>query len=225
MSDLKGIFFDAHGVLYDREQPTAEYTEALLVSSGYAALLTPVDAVQARELRDRATEGRITHEAYWDQVLKWRGVAAPAARSEFTRRILEQTRDVYGYPGTRDALLGLKQRGFRLGIITDTMYPLSWKMEWLRQAGVADLIEVIACSSELGVHKPDPAIYLNAMQQAGLTPAESGFVGHDARELRGATHAGMTTVAVHYDPDAVAQYYAGSLLGLLDVPVFQRAKE
>ena len=69
-------------------------------------------------------------------------------------------------------------------------------------------------------YKPDTAIYRRAMEQAHLTPGESAFVGHAADELDGARRAGMVTVAVHYDPDAEADYYAESLVALLDIPVF-----
>jgi len=66
----------------------------------------------------------------------------------------------------------------------------------------------VACSTVLGVHKPDPAMYLDALQQARLAPSEAAFVGHLAVELEGARKAGMTTVAVNYDPDAKADITA-----------------
>ncbi len=119
-------------------------------------------------------------------------------------------------------MAGLKQRGFILGIVTDTMYPVEWKMSWLTKAGVAEFIDVIACSTVLGAHKPNPEIYLDALRQTGLQPSESAFVGHDAGELEGARRAGMTTVAVNHDPNAKADHYAKSLLDLLNVPMFQR---
>jgi putative hydrolase of the HAD superfamily len=87
--------------------------------------------------------------------------------------------------------------------------------------GVAEFIDVVACSTNLGVHKPDPTIYLNAVRDAHLTPVESCFVGHDARELEGARQVGMATVAVRYDRHARADYYAETLLDLLNVPIFQ----
>jgi FMN phosphatase YigB (HAD superfamily) len=55
-----------------------------------------------------------------------------------------------------------------------------------------------------------------------LTPSESAFVGHDAEELEGAHKAGIATVAVNYEPGAIADYYAHSLVGLLDVPIFKK---
>jgi FMN phosphatase YigB (HAD superfamily) len=117
---------------------------------------------------------------------------------------------------------GLKQRGFILGIVTDTMYPLEWKMNWLAAVGVAEFVDVVACSTVVGAHKPNPEIYLNALQQAKMQPREAAFVGHAADELDGARRVGMQTVAVNYNSGTQADYYAKSLMDLLNVPIFQK---
>jgi len=221
---IRGIFFDAAGVFYDRQETTRDFALRLLRERGYA----PGDEDGTGRRHERgpaereAMRGAVTPEAYWDGFLRRRGMADDGERAEAVQAILAHTHKVYALPGGREALTGLKARGFTLGVITDTMYPLEWKMGWLASVGVADLFDIVACSTELGVHKPDPAIYRNALQQAGLPAAEAAFVGHDTRELAGARQVGMATVAVHYDPDAEADYYADSLLGLLDVPIFQR---
>jgi HAD superfamily hydrolase (TIGR01509 family) len=221
---IRGIFFDAAGVFYDRPETTRAFALRLLREHGYASPGEPTGARHERGPAEReAMRGNLSPEAYWDGFLQRRGMQTAAERAEAVRAILAHTHRVYALPGGREALSGLKARGFLLGVITDTMYPLEWKMSWLASVGVADLFDVVACSTELGVHKPDPAIYRNALAQSGLRAAEAAFVGHDARELAGARQLGMATVAVHYDPDAQADYYVDSLLGLLDVPIFQRA--
>ena len=84
----------------------------------------------------------------------------------------------------------MKQKGIRLGIITDTMYPVEWKMRRLEKAGVAEFIEIVACSTSIGAHKPDPAVYAYALDQANLSQGESAFVGHLGIELEGAKKVG-----------------------------------
>ena len=39
----------------------------------------------------------------------------------------------------RETLQGLKQRNFLVGIVTDTMYPLEWKIRRLEKVGVQNL--------------------------------------------------------------------------------------
>ncbi len=219
---IRGIFFDAADVLYCRPMPTDSYVMSLLAQKGYANELPAEDRMRDKALRSQAKSGRLSPDEYWDRLLLMRGVAAPEERKILVAKINDHSNHVLAIPGGREALAGLKQRGFVLGIVTDTIYPIDWKMRWLDAVGVGEFIDVMACSTVLGAHKPDPAMYLNAVQQAHLTPAESAFVGHDAEELVGARRAGLATVAVNYDPGASADYYARSLIDLLDVPIFQQ---
>lgn len=221
MSVISGIFFDAAGVFYDREETTTTFAVRRLQELGYQTRFSGEDNRRKQELHVLANGGRISHEKYWDEVLELYGLNSSPVRDQLRKEILAQTFNVFAYPGGRDAMAELQARGFILGIITDTIYPVEWKMAWLEKVGVAEYIKIISCSSSLGVHKPQPEIYLNALQQARLSPAEAAFVGHDALELDGARRAGLATVAVNYDAGAKADYYAPSLTGLLDVPIFR----
>ncbi len=218
---VKGIFFDAADVFYRRPVSTDRYVLNLIKEQGLATELSAKDRKRQKALRSQANHGRLDHEVYWDQLLLMHGVAAAGQRKSLVEQIIDYSNNVLPIPGGREALAGLKQRGFVLGIITDTIYPVEWKMRWLGQVGVAEFIDIVACSTVLGAHKPDPTIYLDALQQARLTPGESAFVGHDAEELEGARNAGMATVAVNQDSGAKADYYARSLVDLLNVPIFQ----
>ena len=138
------------------------------------------------------------------------------------QQVADLANQVIAIPGGHEAMSGLKQRGFILGIVTDTIYPLAWKMNWLASVGVAGFVDIVSCSNVLGAHKPNPEIYLDALQQAKLQASEAAFVGHDAGELEGARRVGLKTVAVNYNSGTKADYYAQSLADLLDVPIFQK---
>lgn len=220
---VRGVLFDAAGVFYRRPEPTGKYVANLLEGMGLSTELSAEDRLRQKALRSQANRGHLSPDEYWDQVLLMLGVADPLERLALVGQINDYSDNVLPIPGGREALAGLKQRGFLLGIVTDTIYPLGRKMRWLDKVGVAEFIDVVACSTVLGTHKPDPAMYLNALQQAHLTPSESAFVGHDAEELEGARKAGMATVAVNHDPGIKADYYARSLVDLLNVPIFGTA--
>jgi len=217
---IKGIFFDAAGIFYSRPKPTGNYALNLLKQKGFSTEPSPEDLERQKDLRAEAGRGQVSYKAYWDQFLLMRGVTDPEQRKTLARQIVNYSNSVIPVPGGREVLAGLKQRGFILGVVTDTMYPLEWKMLRLAKVGVAEFMDVVACSTVLGAHKPDPSMYSNALQQAHLTPDEAAFVGHDARELEGARKAGMATVAVNYGLEAKADYYCKSLLDLLNVPMF-----
>ncbi len=218
---IRGVFFDAAGVFYYRPISTDEYALKVLRERGYARELRGDDLARHKALRSQANRGRLDPVHFWDEVLLMHGVQDPAERKALVGAITDHSDQVLPIPGGREALAGLRQRGFILGIVTDTIYPLDVKMRWLEHVGVAEYIDVVACSSELGEHKPEPALYLDAIRQAGLTPGESAFVGHDAGELAGARATGMATVAVNCDPGTEADYYAESLPDLLNLPIFR----
>jgi HAD superfamily hydrolase (TIGR01509 family) len=220
---IRGILFDAAGVLYDRPESTSSYLSQLLAERGLSAELPAQDQQHLDTLRSQAKCGQLGPNDYWDQRLHLYGIADPEVRRVLVDKINDHSDRVHPIPGGREALAGLKQRGFMLGIVTDTVYPIGRKMRWLNQVGVAEFIDVVACSTVVGAHKPDPAIYLNALQQAHLTPDEAAFVGHAAHELEGARRAGLATIAVLYEPGARADYYAESLVDLLNVPILDRA--
>jgi HAD superfamily hydrolase (TIGR01509 family) len=214
--------FDAAGVLYRRAERTGAYVSRLLVERGLPPDLLAQAGIAHQALRSQAECGQIGPDEYWDHRLKLHGVAGPEERRALVARISTYSDQVLPIPGNVETLAALKKCGFVLGIVTDTIHPIGRKMRWLNQVGVAEFIDVVACSTVVGAHKPDPAIYLNALQQARLTPGQSAFVGHAADELEGARRAGLATVAVLYEPDARADYYAESLPDLLDVPIFAK---
>jgi len=218
---IHGIFFDAAGILYLRTEPTAKFAVSLLQQSGYNQELSSQDQERLEVLRLEANQGIAGYTAYWDHFLLLHGVTDPRQRVQITNRIIDYSNDVQPAPDGRKTLSKLKQRGYTLGIITDTMYPLEWKKRRLVKAKVAEFIDVIACSTDLGLHKPDPRIYQYAIQQMNFFPQQTAFIGHSAIELGGARTAGMTTIAVNYDPDAQADYYCPSLSDLLNLPIFK----
>ncbi|MDQ7840907.1 MAG: HAD family hydrolase [bacterium] len=217
---IRGVFFDAAGVLYDRKVPTGKYAVRLLAERGYDREPTEAERARLRITQANASTGQVNAGDYWDEFLRVRGVTNPEERKDLTRLIMEQTHEVYGLSGARATLTALKERGLIVGIITDTIYPLEWKMQWLAQAGVAGLVDAVACSRVVRVQKPDPAIYMEALRQTSLAPDEAVFVGHEGREIDGAHAVGMVTVAVNHEPSVWADYYIAALPDLLALPLF-----
>jgi len=221
---VRGVFFDAGDVLYYRPQSTEVYMSGLLRRRGHRVDLSGAERERQKADRGLAFVGCISPEEYWDRLLALHGVADPVERRVLAGLIDAHADEVAEIYGAREALAGLKQRGFLLGIVTDTMHPPDRKRRWLERVGVAEFVDVLVCSSALGVRKPDSTIYLSALHKAGLTPAESAFVGHAAHELEGARQTGLLTVAVNYQLGTPADYYAASLLDLLNVPIFREPR-
>lgn len=218
---IRGIFFDAHGVLYERRETGTPYARRLLARRVHATEVPAPRADDLARLKADAAVGRISAATYWDEFVSAHGVVNEEERGQLVQRILEHSHQIYALPGAAATLRVLKQRGFVLGVITDTMYPSEWKMSWLARIGVAESVDAVVCSTEIGARKPEPAIYLAALRRASVQPREAAFVGHDASDLDGAHRVGMTTVAVDPDRSIQADYNVSSLTDLLALPIFQ----
>ena len=102
----------------------------------------------------------------------------------------------------------LKEAGLRLGVVTNTYVSTNEKLAWFQQEGFGSVWDSFATSCELGVVKPDPEIYLAALEPLDLTPEKAGFVGHAAVELEAAKELGMITIAFNQDDESVTADHA-----------------
>jgi putative hydrolase of the HAD superfamily len=97
---------------------------------------------------------------------------------------------------TTHALLeSLRQRGLKLGLVSNAVDPPWLLHRDLAEAGVAERIDVAVFSSEVGRRKPDPAIFCRALEALDVEPSVALFVGDRLYEdVRGASDVGMRTV-------------------------------
>ena len=107
---------------------------------------------------------------------------------------------------------------FHLGIVTNTFDSTEDKFGWFARIGIEGVWDGIANSCELKISKPDPRIYLAALEHSGLPPTEAAFVGHAAYELEAAKALGMTTIAFNRDsPDVSADHVADRFSDIGDI--------
>ncbi len=65
----------------------------------------------------------------------------------------------------------------------------------VRHIGVGHLFDFVHSAAEAGVAKPDPAIFAQALQKAGVAAHEAVYVGDDPiRDIQGAANAGWRTI-------------------------------
>jgi putative hydrolase of the HAD superfamily len=108
------------------------------------------------------------------------------ARHELGRRALRLRE------GAAEALRELRRRRLRLGVISvcSEEVPAAWP-----QSELAELFDAETFSSDCGLMKPEPEIYLRTAAALEVAPEECFFVGDGANdELGGAARVGMTPV-------------------------------
>jgi len=87
---------------------------------------------------------------------------------------------------------------YKLALICDTGYtPGSVLRELLSQRGLLPFFTYVYFSNEGGMSKPDPRVFLRALDELGVRPESAAHVGDSQRtDIAGAQQAGM--LAVHF---------------------------
>ncbi|HET7343305.1 MAG TPA: HAD family hydrolase [Methylomirabilota bacterium] len=100
--------------------------------------------------------------------------------------------------GARPALERLRGRGIALALISNTMRtPGAVLRTLLERWGVLACFAHTTFSDEVGVRKPDRAIFAEALRALGVEPAAAVHVGDDAvLDVLGARAAGLRTIQV-----------------------------
>lgn len=99
-------------------------------------------------------------------------------------------------PELRTNLLRLKERGWKLGIVTNGRSV--FQRRTLAALPIDDLLDAIVVSEECGLRKPDPAIFALALTACAANAETSWFVGDDPiADVQGAIDAGMRKIWFH----------------------------
>jgi FMN phosphatase YigB (HAD superfamily) len=133
--------------------------------------------------------------------------------------------DVVLTPHCAAVLAALRARGMRMGIICDVgLTPSVLLRQFLADHDVLDYFDHWSFSDEVGVYKPDAAIFEHALEGLGATAQEAVHVGDIRRtDIVGAVGAGMGAVryrGVADDTDASlpdAQVVVDDLRALVDL--------
>lgn len=102
------------------------------------------------------------------------------------------------YPDAIPTLEALKGR-YRLGIISDTWPSIVPRME---AYGLRKFFDCVTYSYTLGVYKPHPKMYADALSKMALPPEETVFIDDFTGNLEGARAAGIQPVLIRAKPGA-----------------------
>jgi putative hydrolase of the HAD superfamily len=93
-------------------------------------------------------------------------------------------------PGAGETIRALRQRGYRLGVISNTMSTLDIPLS-LEAFGWKDLFEVVILSADIMIRKPSPEPFLEAARRLNLSPAQCAYIGNRlSKDIAGSKLAG-----------------------------------
>jgi len=92
----------------------------------------------------------------------------------------------------------LHERGFKLGLISNTLFPGISIDGALRQEGLLDYFPVRVYSSDVLFMKPHRRIFQAALDRMGVRPERTLFVGdHIRKDVKGSARVGMKTALLN----------------------------
>jgi putative hydrolase of the HAD superfamily len=111
-------------------------------------------------------------------------------------------------PGAAGLLRGLRERGIKVGVLSNTMWPRDQHERIFSRDGVLELIDGAVYSSEIPWTKPHPEAFRAAMTAIGVSdPQRCVYVGdRPFDDMFGAHRAGMRTVLI---PNSTVPGYEG----------------
>lgn len=106
-------------------------------------------------------------------------------------------------PDALQLLAWLGAHGVRRGICSNAPFPSGMMRRQLTNSGIAELVDGVVFSSEVGRRKPAPHVYQVALEAIGTKAEETLFVGDRVREdYRGPVALGMRAVLLTRDGGA-----------------------
>jgi putative hydrolase of the HAD superfamily len=201
------VLFDLDDTLHD---DTSAYQEAArLVAEGVArergidpaalldAYIAQAQAFWKKLSVEHLTAGIIdTRAQLWADALHAAGIdditLAQRCAADYTRfraDVLELS------PGALECIEALRARGCKLGIVTNGF--AETHHEKIARLGLTPLFDALFIADEMGMVKPDPAVFRHACDVLGSVPERTAMVGdrYD-RDITGAKHSGLFTVLI-----------------------------
>jgi phosphoglycolate phosphatase len=121
----------------------------------------------------------------------------PAALASYTRHYLDINGDYSSiYPGVREGLEALRDKGLRLACVTNKPYAFAAPL--LQKTGLAGYFELLYGGDSLPRKKPDPYPLLKVCEDFGLPPAQVVAIGDSSNDAQAARAAGCRVLNVPY---------------------------
>ena len=202
-SALKAVFFDVGNTLLF---PNRERIHAPLTKRGItpdAGLLRDLERRTKNKFDSLTTTGNHDHSFWWmyyAQLFSEIGLHDDALRDQLVNNIRDSANWDQILPGTRQHLEQIAGH-YRIGVISNADGRIE---DVLRRCGIADCFLSITDSGLVGLEKPHPEIFRQALASLQARPEESLYVGDVySVDYLGATQAGMQAVLMD-----VARAYA-----------------
>ncbi|KEO83855.1 HAD family hydrolase [Tumebacillus flagellatus] len=184
---IQAVVFDCDGLIIDTETPWYRVMAELYEERGQTLGLD----LYARVLG--TTDAAFDLIAYLEEV-SGAPVDRDAAHERMRTRHAALMREETVRPGVEDYLRHAKELGLRIGLASSSQRV--WVEKHLRDHGLFDYFDVLRTADDVQHVKPDPELYLSALEALGVAPEHAVAFEDSPNGTRAAVAAGMFCVTV-----------------------------
>ena len=186
---IKAILFDLDGTLLNRDQSVE-----LFINEQYERLYALLSYIPKEQYVSRFIE--LDNRGYvWKDKVYQQLISEFNIRSVTWEELLQDYIDNFkyhcvGFPHLREMLEELKNNKIALGMITNGYG--QFQMDNIKALDIEKYFDVILVSEWEGIKKPNPQIFMNALEKLNVEPSESVFIGdHPENDVKAAQNVGM----------------------------------
>lgn len=193
----KAVLFDFDETLQDRTEAFEKYMDTFFDT--YCPDITADEREKRKEDMRITGKGGYVNRVEWCTLLcrMWDWKDAPPAEElayHYDRTFGDHN---VIFPNSEKLLGELKNRGYIVGVITNG--PSMLQNHKMDTSGLRKYCDIVVVSGDVGVHKPDPQLFIYTAQKLGLIPQECTYVGdHPVNDIQGALDAGMKAIRMNY---------------------------
>jgi phosphoglycolate phosphatase len=188
MNQIKLIIFDLDGTLIDSLDDLTDATNHMLVSLGRKEVgrerVRGFVGQGARRLAERAMPNAVPEEI---------GIGLVEFLAYNEEHIVDKTRL---YPGVRETLALLRDRGFILTVVSNKNVALCRKV--LSTLGAEDFFAAVIGADSLPQRKPSPEPLLAVLREFDVAPENAVIVGDSINDIAAGRAAAMATIGCTY---------------------------
>lgn len=196
---FESVLFDAAETLFTTRGSVGELYGAIARQHGSNADDSSIQAAFVRQFQHSGPVSADTEKGWWRDVVHrvFSEVGMVPDFDRFFDQVYDQFRDSRGwrlFPETREVLIDLKNRGLKLGLISNfdsRVYTV------MRSLEILSFFDVVTISSEAGYAKPHPGIFQAAIAALGVPASHILLVGDSlVDDVQAGALAGMTSALI-----------------------------
>ncbi len=186
---FKAVLFDLDGTLLNRDKSVE-----LFINQQYERLYELLSHIPKEQYISRFIEldnhGYVWKDKVYQQLIDEFNISS-ITWEEFLQDYVEEFKHhCVGFPHIHEMLEGLKNNKIALGMITNGYG--QFQMDNIKALDIEKYFDVILVSEWEGIKKPNPQIFMNALEKLNVEPSESVFIGdHPENDVKAAQNVGM----------------------------------